>query len=485
MKRKILALFLSVTCIWCTAFHAVAADELNTDAVNEADDTGKITENNAEEENVNETSGKCGDNLSWVLDEEGTLTISGTGEMDSWSGDASDESENSCAPWNQDDVRRIVIEEGVTSIGDYAFYMCSDCEEVQLADSIAKIGDWSFAYCGDLNEIVFPKNLDSIGEATFKSCNSLTELVIPDGTTSIGYGAFRMCEYLECVTISDSVVYLGDSAFAFCGELKKVKWSAGLDTIAAETFYQSKQLTEIEIPEGVTTLEEDALINTGLTSITIPKSVTYMGEHSVGYKVENDEDGNSIEVSVEGFKIYGYSGSVAETYADESEFEFISLDEAETLLMIVPEKTDSTYVQGSGKDLVIYCTGEFNKFVSAEMDGELIDPSNYTVEEGSTVLTLAASYLDTLSVGKHVVTLNYIDGSISTDITILKAESTNSGKNENPSQTNNKGETGQNKAVDGVVKTGDNSNEMIWLILCMASVILGLIYGVKVRKKSA
>lgn len=479
MKRRIIALALSMTFIWCSVFNIAAAADVDIGATNEVENVDETEE----DDDAKEESGTCGENLTWVLDEEGTLTISGTGEMNSWSGDSSDESGNGRVPWDDENVHRIVIEEGVTSIGDYAFFMCTECTEVQLADSITKIGNWAFAYCGGVSEIKLPEQLASIGELAFRSCNSLIDLVIPEGTISIGAKAFYMCENLESISIADSVKFLGEDTFIFCGELRKVKWSAGLETIESESFYDSNKLTEIEIPEGVTTLEEDALINTGLKSITIPKSVTYMGDYSVGYTIEDDEDGNTVKLPVEGFKIYGYSGSAAETYADSTEFEFVPLDGAEDELIIVPEKTDSTYVQGSGKDLVIYCTGEFSKFVSAEMDGQLIDPSNYTVEEGSTVLTLASTYLDTLSVGKHVVTLNYVDGSISCDIMILRADQANSEKNEGTLQTNGTEQGNQNKVVGNSVKTGDSSHAMIWLMLIMASMLVSVITCAQVKKK--
>ena len=142
---------------------------------------------------------------------------------------------------------------------------------------------------------------------------------------------------------------------------------------------------------------------------------------------------------------------------------------------------------------MIYCTGEFSKFVSVEMDGELVDPSNYKVEEGSTVLTFASAYLDTLAVGKHTVKLNYVDGSIGTYITILDANSGNIGNSANKGDsagTSNKNSTSNgasknNGKTNNTVKTGDNANVMLWLMLGVMAIAVSAVTVVKMRRKSA
>ncbi|MFR1848709.1 MAG: leucine-rich repeat domain-containing protein, partial [Hominilimicola sp.] len=124
------------------------------------------------------TSGTCGDNLTWKLD-NGTLTISGTGEMKNYSGNL-----NQSAPWHSNikSIKSVVIEKGVTNIGDYAF-----------------------SWCNSLTSITIPNSVISIGRDAFDNCSSLTSITIPNSITSIGYGAFEACSGLTSVTIPNSL----------------------------------------------------------------------------------------------------------------------------------------------------------------------------------------------------------------------------------------------------------------------------------------
>ncbi|MCD7861022.1 MAG: leucine-rich repeat domain-containing protein, partial [Oscillospiraceae bacterium] len=161
---------------------------------------------------ANTTSGTCGDNLTWVLDRDtGVLTISGTGEMTDYSFfsyDAATEEGGhtigcgSTAPffnYGRIPITSIIIESGVTSIGEAAFVECSSLTSIAIPDSVASIGDDTF--CG---------------------CSSLMSITIPDGVTSIGYAAFGYCSSLTNVTILDSVTSIGSSAFRNCSSLTDV-----------------------------------------------------------------------------------------------------------------------------------------------------------------------------------------------------------------------------------------------------------------------
>ena len=151
------------------------------------------------------------------------------------------------------------------------------------------------------------------------------------------------------------------------------------------------------------------------------------------------------------------------------------------------DRTDEVYIKGSGTGATIYCTGEFDKFVSVEMDGEIVDPSNYTVVEGSTVLTFSSAYLDTLATGKHTVTLNYIDGSISTTLTILDKEDAVAAGGSgaaNGTSASGAGNTAGGSNVNRAAKTGDQANIAVWLILGIASAAVCITVFVR-KKKSA
>lgn len=130
-------------------------------------------------------SGKCGDDITWQLDEAGTLTISGTGEMYNYNGNL-----NNYAPWNdkRQDVKKVVVKGDVTNIGDWAFWGFGNLASVSLPDSVTRIG--SYAFCSGLSQIVLPKNLTTIESSAFEGCSNLKKIILPDSVTSIGKHAF-------------------------------------------------------------------------------------------------------------------------------------------------------------------------------------------------------------------------------------------------------------------------------------------------------
>lgn len=129
------------------------------------------------------SNGTCGKNLTWTLDDEGTLTISGTGDMDNYSWQKE-------TPWQvrRDSIQEIIIEAGVTSIGREAFSNCKNLSAVKIPDGIISVGELAFNGCDSLTEIKIPDSVTHIGEGTFSNCRSLTEIKIPIGVTAIeGY----------------------------------------------------------------------------------------------------------------------------------------------------------------------------------------------------------------------------------------------------------------------------------------------------------
>lgn len=149
------------------------------------------------------TSGTCGDNLTWTLDDEGTLTISGKGEMRfcNW-GDSSYY------------IKTVIIEDGVTNIASRAFEDCENLTNITIPDSVTNIGVEAFICCESLTSITIPDNVTSIGLAMFKNCFSLTNITIPDSVTYIGRSAFNNCYNLRSITIPSSVTSIGDWAFS-------------------------------------------------------------------------------------------------------------------------------------------------------------------------------------------------------------------------------------------------------------------------------
>ncbi len=111
--------------------------------------------------------GLCGDNMKWELDNEGTLTIRGEGEMSDWY--------SWSMPWygSRETIKKVVIEEGVTSVGAYAFYECENLSELEIAESVTKIGEWAFYGCVSLTNIRIPESVESIERGAFEGCSRM------------------------------------------------------------------------------------------------------------------------------------------------------------------------------------------------------------------------------------------------------------------------------------------------------------------------
>lgn len=268
------------------------------------------------------SSGTCGVSLKWTIDNSGTLTISGKGDMDSWSYYTN-------APWYEsaDAIRKVVVEDEVTSIGSYAFYNLNnltsavigksvtiingdafyDCDnlksvvlsdgvtrvgslafgecysltEINLPDSITYLDGYVFRNCSSLTSITLPKDITIIKRDTFNGCRSLTTIEIPKGVMEIESDAFYDCESLVSIEIPDNVKKIGDNAFASCDNLKSVILSDSVKQIGLYAFQYCKNLTEITIPEGVTNICTGLFRGcSNLQSIVIPDSVVSIGDEA-------------------------------------------------------------------------------------------------------------------------------------------------------------------------------------------------------------
>ena len=189
-------------------------------------------------------SGNCGEKVTWSLNNTGTLTISGTGQMNNY-----DYEEDSYPPWYDytDSIESVLINSGVTSIGNQAFSGCSLLIAVTIPGSVTTIGDDAFSYC-NLESITIPNSVTSIGERAFFDCDLLESITIPNSVTSIGSYAFSDCEGLTVVTIPDSVTHLGSYAFKNCYELKTVNYPASLNV--GNAFYGTPWWEENAPKEG-------------------------------------------------------------------------------------------------------------------------------------------------------------------------------------------------------------------------------------------
>ena len=181
------------------------------------------------------------------------------------------------APWDsqRDKIKTVVIKDGVTSIGKYAFFWCSGLTSITIPNSVTSIGEHAFANCSSLTSITIPNSVTSIGNGAFSGCSGLTSITIPNSVTSIGNGAFLGCSGLTSITIPNSVKSIGNQTFWLCSGLTSITIPNSVTSIGNETFWLCSGLTSVTIPNSVTSLGKFAFYGcSGLTSITIPNSVT-------------------------------------------------------------------------------------------------------------------------------------------------------------------------------------------------------------------
>lgn len=257
-------------------------------------------------------SGTCGENLTWTLDEYGTLTISGTGAMSNYGA-------SSAVPWNayKNNIKQIILTSGVTNIGSYAFADCFALTLIEIPNSVVDIHSYAFINCESLINIIIPdnviniggqvfqgckalesvmigSNVSHIGGYTFAGCHSLTEIrvkndnpyfksidgvlfskngsellsfpngkqgdyIIPSSTTIISNYAFHG-GYLESVIIPNSVVTIGEGAFEDCNLLTSVTITDSITTIPYRAFYSCDSLKSIILPMSITLIESEAFV---------------------------------------------------------------------------------------------------------------------------------------------------------------------------------------------------------------------------------
>ena len=255
-------------------------------------------------------SGSCGTNVTYTyVSSTGTLTIQGSGAMTDYY--------SNNVPWYGYSIKTVVIKDGVTSIGRYAFQWCSGLTSIEIPNSVTSIGNDAFEYCSRLTSIEIPNSVTSIGNGAFSSCSGLTSIEIPNSVTSIGYYAFQYCSGLTSIEIPNSVTSIGNGAFGGCSGLTSISVENGnpkydtrdncnaiietssntliagcktsiipnsVTSIGDYAFQGCRGLTSIEIPNSVTSIGKDAFSScSGLTSIEIPNSVTSIGDYAFEY----------------------------------------------------------------------------------------------------------------------------------------------------------------------------------------------------------
>ena len=210
-------------------------------------------------------SGKCGDKLTWVLDSSGTLSITGNGAM--WAG--SDENGNYTRPWNEfiDQINTVIIQDGVTSVGAFAFDSCANLDCVSLPATLTTLGRNCFSRCEKLTSVVIPKGIKEIPISAFWQCYNLASITLLEGITSLGNSAFAGCA-ITAITLPESLTTIDASAFNGCTKLTEVILPGEVTSLGKWAFSWCSALKTIHIPVSLTTIGEDAFYSCGsLTNI--------------------------------------------------------------------------------------------------------------------------------------------------------------------------------------------------------------------------
>lgn len=291
MKKKVLAFLLASTMIiepFTVASAADFSDGMGQDTVQFSDDAEDVpeVENDDVDQFSTDAAGEDEDfvpqakldneetNITWnVLDADkdgfdDTLVISGTGDMTEYEGE-------NYVPWHvyASGITQVIVEDGITSIGRYAFSNFKKLKNLNLGNDIKKIGS-----------------------SAFVNCVSLQELNIPEQVTEIGWYAFQGCSLLKKVNLSDSVTEIGNSAFKDCALLNEVNMSDNLSTIGDEAFYNCKELRHIFFPKTLTKVGKKAFIKwIGGDALLVLSDIHYPGLKSdwdkidgVNYKVKRE-----------------------------------------------------------------------------------------------------------------------------------------------------------------------------------------------------
>jgi hypothetical protein len=194
--------------------------------------------------------------LLWKFTDDNVLTISGRGEMLNYGYDYDSDSNWINTPWYsyRDVIKTVVIDNGVTSIGDHAFEECLKLKSITIPNGVISIGDYAFWKCFKLTNISLPNSITSIGTCAFVNCFGLTSITIPNSVTSIGTCAFYNCYGLTDIIMSSNVTSVEEGTFFNCYGLISIIIPNGVKNIDGSAFNLCSSLKNITISNSVTNI---------------------------------------------------------------------------------------------------------------------------------------------------------------------------------------------------------------------------------------
>ena len=265
--------------------------------------------------------------ITWTLS-DGTLTISGTGEMPNYS------LVNQNQPWSskKSTIKKVIIENGVTNIGKYTFYNYSNLTTITIPKSVTSIGGFAFAYCKSLTSITIPNSVTSIGGGAFNGCG-LTSITIPNSVTTIDDYTFYDCKDLTSITIPNSVTKIGEMAFCGCSALTSITIPKSVTNIniGSGIFSKCSSLNSITVEKGNTKYDSrddcNAIIETKTNTLIascnntiIPNSVTTIGSFAFG---DSNRTSITIPATITDIRIRAFCGC--------SDLTFVTVEEGNTI----------------------------------------------------------------------------------------------------------------------------------------------------------
>lgn len=204
----------------------------------------------------------------------------------------------------------VVISDGITTIGSYAFAFNESLVEITIPDSVTRIGRAALKECG-FSSIRLPSGLTSINNEMFTGCANLTEVIFPEGLTTIGESAFEDCTSLSSIAIPNGVELIDLATFSGCTNLKTIQLPASVNDIGAFAFWGCTSLKEINLPNGVTDIGADAFADcSSLESLKLP------------YTINRIWSTTAFSGCAEGFTLVVYEGSYPAEYAQENGYAY-------------------------------------------------------------------------------------------------------------------------------------------------------------------
>ena len=359
-------------------------------------------------------NGECGTNVAYTLDNAGTLIISGDGAMKDyyWSNDV---------PWNdkRTSIKKIIVEDGVTHIGESTFNNLTSLTSVTLADSVESIGRnafqgcnalvkitmpgvqeigyASFENCSRLKNIEFSTSLEVIDSYAFKNCTALTEIMIPANVAKMNYQAFYGCSRLASVVFAESVESLewGNEVFRECSSLQKIVIPGRVSKISDNAFLGCSRLSNVIAKSGVQKIGERTFNNCdSLSSVTLSDTLT-----GIGYRAFEDCDkltSITIPGSVESIDNYVFANSALKTVTFKNGIVKIGSNAFQDCLGLSTVTLPAS-VQTIGGYAFQGCTG----LTKVTLPKELIEMGGYAFADCGKLVTLSTIPGTLINVPEH------------------------------------------------------------------------------------